>query len=129
MKAVCALSAGALLLVVSVSLLAGCHTWNPSQVPQPNQSLAGAPKNVRVVLNDGTAIVLRNPYMASDTLFGEAYNGLIGTPVRRGIPAGQIKAIDYPQFSVLRTAGLSLALAAVAFVIIGYMVVIGDPNY
>ena len=115
--------------VVCVSLLVACHTWTPSEIPQPAQPLAGAPKQVRVVLTNGTAIVLIDPYMSADTLVGDVYNDRVDTPVRRGIPIAQIKALENPKVSSLRTAWLLLGLGAVLLLAAFYILVVDDPNY
>src|SRR3954466_13197190 len=58
-----------LVLVVAFSLVA-CHSWTPTDVPPPAQPLEGNPLQARVVLTDGTRILLTSPSMSGDTLFG-----------------------------------------------------------
>ena len=116
--------AGRIKLVGSLSLLiAGCHTWTPGQVPTPAQPLEGNPAHVRVILNDGTPpIVILKPFMSADSLIGAKYTGLRGTPVRVAIPVTQIKTLEVPRFSTVRTLGLLVGLSVPAYFVIGYLI-------
>ena len=116
--------AGRIKLVGSLSLLiAGCHTWTPGQVPTPAQPLEGKPAQVRVILNDGTpAIVIMNPLISADSLIGAKYTGLRGTPVPVAIPVTQIKTLEVPSFSTVRTLGLLVGLSVAALLVTAYII-------
>jgi hypothetical protein len=103
-----------LVLVVAFSLVA-CHSWTPTDVPTPAQPLEGNPLQARVVLTDGTRILLTSPSMSGDTLFGLQHIRGVSESVRLAIPTTQIKALAVPQFNALKTTGLVLGGVLIAW--------------
>lgn len=97
-------------------VLLSCHSWSPTKVPAPGRTLEGNPSQVRVVLMDGTAMVLRNPSLSADTLTGDTRFDVKSGSVRIAIPTTRIKTLEVPRVSGPGTAGLIVALGIAAFV-------------
>ena len=103
------------VLVVTLLVL-GCHPWSPTEIPTPDRGLAGNPREARVVLIDGTAVVLKKPFIRADTLFG-SINTAIGD-ARFEIPITRIKTFEVPRFSGDATAILLAAVGGLVVIVV-----------
>lgn len=78
------------MLVLLVACTGGCGGWR--QVAVAPEALSSEPKEVRVTRPDGSHLVLLDPRIAGDTLFGSTEDGSQAIPledVRRiAIPGG-----------------------------------------
>jgi len=113
------------LLGALVTSAAGCHDWYRTQVPAPAGSLAGNPSQVRVTLTNGISVVLRDPMVSADSLFGSTYMGA-GDPVRLGVPLAQVKSVDAMKFTVFGTIAMLLGLSLVILTFLGLEAAPGD---
>lgn len=106
------------LLGALVTSLAGCHDWYRTQVPAPAGSLAGNPRQVRVTLTNGTSVVMRDPVVRADSLFGSVYMGP-GDPVRLGVPIAGIKSLEVVKFTIFGTIATILGATIVTLGFLG----------
>jgi hypothetical protein len=84
-------------------MLAGCIYWEPYPRPAPQQRL---PSSLRVLQPSGEKLLLIEPYVRSDTLYGRT-----GADTLR-IPLHQIRGLERPFVDGLRTTGLILGTTA-----------------
>jgi hypothetical protein len=102
-----------LILTVWVGLgPTGCRVWTTaSPLPTAANGLHGEPKLVRLTLNDGRVMNLRNPAIRNDSI-----NGVIEDGGTIAFPLGQVRQLDRPQFNKGRTVALVIGIGAAAFV-------------
>ena len=101
-----------LALAALTVALAGCKTWQPSQVSP--QRLIGEldPPSVRITTFDGSVVTLRHPLMANDSIVsteGSARATAFTRP-RPGVAFADVRSVEVPRFSPARTVGLAAVL-------------------
>jgi hypothetical protein len=109
-----------LVLALAIGVVA-CHSWSPTNVPTPAQPLEGNPVQARVVLTDGSEVLLMSPSMSGDTLFGLKHIRGVSESVRLAIPTSQIRSLAVPTFDTLKTTGLvfgGLLIAVASFFVL-----------
>ena len=112
-------------LAVLLLLLTGCFTWQPYE--ERGILIAGEPlpHSLRATRRDSTRVTLTEPFVRSDTLFGQLDGDTIGVPVP------DIARVQRLGFSTVRTLGLALVPAAALG--LTYLIVCGDrgcePQY
>jgi len=106
--------AGTFIPAAAVVSLSGCMSWR-SEALNPAQLIATRkPPVVRVTRTDSSKVVLRDPEVAGDTLFGRPESSPQDTPGgRTGIPLAGIHSIDTrksdPTKSTLLVVGIGIA--------------------
>jgi len=106
--------AGALIPAMAAVVLSGCMSWR-SETLSPAQLIeTRKPPVVRVTRADSSKVILRDPEVAGDTLFGRPQSSLEDTPGgRTGIPLAGIHSIatrkSDPTKSTLLVVGIGLA--------------------
>ena len=101
-------------LVLLAASLTACTKWQVQAV-SPQQLLAEhQPARVRVTRADRTAIVLRQPELVSDTLYGIARDSAGPAGPRQGVPLSDIAQIAIRRRDPLATGLLALGSAALA---------------
>ena len=114
-----------ILLGALATSLVGCHDWYRTKIPAATDPLQGHPSQVRVTLVGGTSVVMRDPVVRADTLFGSTYMGP-GSPVRLGVPLAQVKSVEVMKFTVFGTIAMLLGLSLVAATFLGLEAALGD---
>lgn len=101
-------------MIFSYSSLAGvtlflgaCTYWEPYALPAPPASATPLPSSLRVASQPGPPILLVEPFIRSDTLFGR-----IGADTT-GIPLSERRGIQRQRVDGLRTLGLIVGVSAV----------------
>lgn len=99
--------------LLSLLALGACLSWSPPEAPAPSRHLEGNPKAARVVLTDGTVMLLGNPTLIADTLSGytQLYDNADTTRIT--IPTSRVRTIEVARFSALRST-----LFVVGFVVL-----------
>lgn len=101
-------------LVLLAAVLTACTKWQVQDV-SPQQLLAEhPPARVRVTRADRTAIILRQPELVSDTLYGIARDSAGPAGPRQGVPLSDIAQIAIRRRDPLATGLLALGSAAIA---------------
>ncbi len=115
--------AASLILTAWVALgPTGCQVWTTAPpLPAAANGIYGEPKLVRLTLNDGRVMNLRNPAIRNDSI-----NGVIADGESRGgriaFPLGQVRQLDRQQVSGGRTVALVIGIgAAAAVTFIGFL--------
>jgi hypothetical protein len=100
----------------AVVALSGCMSWR-SEALSPAQLIATRkPPIVRVTRTDSSKVILRDPEVAGDTLFGRpqsAVNDSLGD--RTGIPLAGIHSIATHQSDPTKTTLLFVGIGVVTF--------------
>jgi len=91
----------ALLMV----LLTACHSWRPTTVSPQGLIAEDEPSSVRVTLTDGETVIVRNPTMRNDSIVG-------ATDADVGVASQDVRLLEVRHFSVGKTVGLVLGIAA-----------------
>lgn len=91
----------ALLMV----LLTACHSWRPTTVSPQGLIAEDEPSSVRVTLTDGETVTVRNPTMRNDSIVG-------ATDADVGVASQDVRLLEVRHFSVGKTVGLVLGIAA-----------------
>lgn len=105
--------AASLILTVWVALgPTGCQVWTTAPpLPAAANGIYGEPKLVRLTLNDGRVMNLRNPAIRNDSI-----NGVIADGGWIAFPLGQVRQLDRPHVSRGRTVALVIGIGAAAYV-------------
>ncbi len=78
------------VLLLAVTLSSGCAAWR--QVAVAPAALSSEPKQVRITQPDGSRLVILDPRIAGDTLFGSTRDGPQAIPLedvrRMAVPGG-----------------------------------------
>lgn len=101
-------------------LLTGCATWTPAQVAP--STLAGAPREVRVTLMNGSRFPVSEPRMTSDSLFG-TLTGLGDEPV--ALPVAWIRSLDLPRQDTNTAIALGVIGGVAAFFLGAVLIGVG----
>ena len=112
----------AVLLVMTVSG-AGCQAWH-IEGTSPDSLLATRPGEVRVTYQDGSRVVLADPVLRGDSLFGLVTDTREGEQ-RVGMRIADIQQVETLRFSAGRTVGLFAGLAALVVATLAVAFVIG----
>ena len=116
--------------VIVLFVVAACHGWSTTETPTPARQLAGNPQRARVVLTDGSTILVKNPSISADTLIGTADLAGTDSVVRVAIPMTRIKTLEVPKLSFLRTTGFIIVVAVAAFAAYVFWIFLNlDNNY
>jgi hypothetical protein len=90
-------------LCVIALFLGGCTYWEPILPPVPSADL---PSSLRISLDSGPPLLLVEPYVRTDTLFGRVASDTVELPVE------QLHGIERQRIHVLRTLGLIAGVSA-----------------
>src|SRR5215210_7094910 len=114
--------AASLILTVWVVLgPTGCRVWTPvPPLPAAANGISGEPKIVRLTLNDGRVMNMRNPAIRNDSIIGVIEDG--GSIA---FSLGQVRQLEQPHFSRGRTVALVIGITAAAYVALIVVVIIG----
>lgn len=107
---------GLMLLAV---LQAGCITSWQTQPAAPAQVIqTSGESEIRVNLNSGTSVVLRDPWVEGDSLIGWQVPGsLADAPVeRRALAVADVRAISLKKSSTAANIAVGAVLGAAVFV-------------
>ena len=100
--------------VVGCALLAGqlwsCTSWRVSEVAPRQLVEEQAPSRVRVTRANGTKLILANPKLQGDTLYG---SDSTGATRGAGVPLADVKQVAVRRGDGLKTVGLVLGTAVV----------------
>ena len=97
-------------------LLAGCKTWQPTSLSPERLIAEQRPASVRVTVDGGATLTLRNPTLVNDSLVSLEASpaGLAFAPPRIGVVADHVRSVEVPRFSAPRTIGLAAAIGVAA---------------
>ena len=90
-----------------VTLLLGSCTYWESYPPLAPTSPSRLPSSLRVAFDTGTSVLLVDPFVRADTLFGRTGRNTVG------VPLGQIRKLQRQRVHGLRTLGLVAGVSAV----------------
>ena len=101
-------------LVLLMASLTACAKWQV-QAASPQQLLAERePARVRVTRADHTTIILHQPELLGDTLYGIVRDGPGPAEPRQGVPLSDIAQVAIRRQDPLATGALALGSAALA---------------
>jgi hypothetical protein len=116
-------AASLILTVWAVLGPTGCHVWTTAPpLPAAANGISGEPKRVRLTLNDGRVMNMRNPVIRNDSIIGVIEDG--GSIA---FPLGQVRQLDRPRLSKGRTVALVIGISAAAFVTLIVLAARGMP--
>jgi hypothetical protein len=101
----------AALLVITLSN-AACAAWHVEGVPPDSVLPTRHPRAIRVTRADSSRIVLWEPLLRADTLYGLA-SGNRGDQQQVQVPVADVRQLETLGFSPGRTVGLFAGLAGV----------------
>ena len=87
-------------------LLGSCTYWEPYPPPAPATS-SRLPSSLRAASDTGASVLLIEPFVRADTLFGR-----VGRDTAR-LPLGQVRQLQRQRVHGLRTLGLIAGVSAV----------------
>jgi hypothetical protein len=96
---------------------AGCQVWTTAPpLPTASNGIYGEPRLVRLTLDDGRVVKLRNPAIQNDSISGGLIEGgeTGGSPI--AFPLSKVRQLDRAHVSRGRTVVLVLGIGAAAFV-------------
>jgi len=113
-----AYATSAVLLLVPMTI--GCTHWKTQSVFPAEYVTARQPPVVRVSRIDGRRVVLHQPAVVGDTMYGARRNRKDDQSPRPAVPLSEIDAIAVRRIDPWATVGVSLGVAAVgAIAVIG----------
>ncbi len=92
--------------VLMVLWVAGCYGWHREPLTPVPRDSEESRRTVRITTHEGKQFVLRLPVVRSDSIVGLGDRGLVS------LALDEIDRIDVRRFSVVRTGGLILGVAA-----------------
>jgi hypothetical protein len=102
--------------------LSGCMSWRPELISPADLIATQRPDVVRITQDDSSEVILRDPAVQGDTLFGRVETVLGETSqTRTGIPLAEVKGIETLRSNPTKTTLLSVALAAGTFSILCFV--------
>ena len=106
--------AGITGLVLAAWCSSACTHWKV-QSAFPEQVVSRRPQKVRVTRDDGSQMVLRQPVIAGDTIYGAPRNGRVsaGSP-RPAVALTDIGDVAVRKVNVVSTVALTLGTLALA---------------
>ena len=106
--------AGITGLVLAAWCSSACTHWKV-QSAFPEQVVSRRPQKVRVTRDDGSRMVLRQPVIAGDTIYGAPRNGRVsaGSP-RPAVALTDIGDVAVRKVNVVSTVALTLGTLALA---------------
>ena len=107
---------GRFIPAAAVVALSGCMSWR-SEAVSPAQLIATRkPPVVRLTRTDSSKVILRDPEVAGDTLYGRPQSSLNDSLVdRTGIPLAGIHSIATHQSDPTKTTLLVVGIGVAAF--------------
>jgi hypothetical protein len=95
-------------LLAGMALLSGgCTYWEPYPSPSVAPPLFRLPSSLRAASDTGTPLLLLEPFVRADTLFGRVGGDTVGLPLQ------QVRELRRPRVDGLRTLGLIVGVSAV----------------
>ena len=85
-----------LIAVLFITLLTGCHSWQPTTVSPRTVILEESPSGVRFRIPDGDTMTVMNPLMRNDSIFSTAA-GMVP------IASQDVSGLEVRRFSVRKT--------------------------
>jgi hypothetical protein len=112
--------AGITGLVLAAWSWSACTHWKV-QSAFPEQVVSRRPHKVRVTRDDGSRVVLRQPEIVGDTLYGAPRNGRVSDGnLRPAVALSDVSEVAVRRVSVVRTAVLAFGtLVVAAYVALG----------
>jgi hypothetical protein len=111
----------AILPLVLLAALSACQTWHGRPLPGPEP--APLPSPVRVVLRDGSSLVMWHPAVERDSVVG-LVGRREGERTRAAVSLAQVTRMDRRGVDPVATAGVS-ALATLGAVIVIALIALG----
>ena len=99
-----------------ITFLSSCTSWQVQPGASPNDLVtAQRPYTVRITQGDGSRVVLNDPSVQSDTLYGAPDTShAAGAPERIGVPLSNVKEIEVrrpdPSRTTLLFVGIGVTL-------------------
>jgi len=84
------------IAVLFITLLTGCHSWQPTTVSPRTVILEESPSGVRFRIPDGDTMTVMNPLMRNDSIFSTAA-GMVP------IASQDVSGLEVRRFSVRKT--------------------------
>ena len=85
------------LALLTAITLSACATWQ-REAGSPQALIAGRPDQIRVILVQGDTLVLHDPTVLGDTLFGTVHRGI--WPERTSVMMREVQSIDTQKATV-----------------------------
>jgi len=85
-----------LIAVLFITLLTGCHSWQPTTVSPRTVILEESPSGVRFRIPDGDTMTVMNPLMRNDSIFSTAA-GMVP------IASQDVSGLEVRRFSARKT--------------------------
>ena len=96
-----------LSIVGVAALLGSCTYWEPYPRPAPAPPSPSLPSSLRAASDSGAALLLVEPFVRADSLFGRVGDDTVGLPLEH------LREIQRQRVDGLRTLGLIAGVAAV----------------
>jgi hypothetical protein len=88
-------------------LSGGCTYWEPYPSPAPGLASPHLPSSLRAASDTGASLLLVEPFVRADTLFGRVGRDTVGLPLL------YVRQMERQRVDGLRTLGLIVGVSAV----------------
>jgi len=106
--------------------LAACHRWVPSQEPVAVVASEG-PRSLRVTLADGSRLVLRQAYLAADSLIG--VRDAHPAKLRQAVALADIVSFEIAELNPVTSAmAVAVGAAAAGLLVAGVALAMNPPS-
>ena len=95
----------------ALSVLSACQGWKTDNRPVPSVVQNQQDGKVAVRLNNLDWVILHNPTIENDSIFGMRTQETTFGASRTALPLERVRSIETRQFSLRRTVGLAVAVA------------------
>ena len=93
-------------------LITACQTWRPTFVSPQELIPVERPSSVRATLRSGAKVILDDPTVRNDSIFGVTDGG-----ERVGVASRDVGLFEVRRFSILRSIGLGYVSVAGAYIV------------
>jgi hypothetical protein len=109
-------------LVAALLALGACVEWRPEAVPASSSRAADRlPSETRIVTGDGRELLLRDPYVQDDSLFGVVLGVRGGDREVVGVALTEIRFLEARRPSVGRSAALAAGILGGVIVVLNVL--------
>ena len=100
------------IAAVLLVLITACQTWRPTFVSPQELIPVERPSSVRATLRSGAKVILDDPTVRNDSIFGVTDGG-----ERVGVASLDLGLFEVRRFSILRSIGLGYVSLAGAYIV------------
>jgi hypothetical protein len=102
----------------------GCQVWTTAPLaPTASNGIYGEPSLVRLTLDDGRVVTLRNPAIQNDSINGGLIEGGETGSSPIAFPLSKVRQLDRKQTSKGRTVAMVIGIGAAAYVTLAVLAI------